>query len=213
VIVARGYQADKVDQASPSGPRLVGQLRFDAGNLTLDLIATVGRRFGAPIERLTGPDRLEAWVRGVGLRLVLVAMTVDDVVRVREFREQANEVVRAALAGSAPPAQALAAVNSACAIPVTLERAADGSDVVAPPVVPTADTIIGLVARDTVVLLLGPDLRRIAECEARDCRMLYIRPPGARRVWCSSAHCGNRNRVAANYARTKARSVAAEGNR
>ena len=212
MVVSRG-QADEVDQAFGSGSRLVGQLRFDAGNLTLDLVATVGRRFGTPIERLTGPDRLLAWVQGVGLRLVLTPTTVDDVARVREFREQANEMVRATLAGLVPPAQAVAAVNSACAFPVTLERAADGSGVVASPVVPTADIIIGLAARDTVVLLLGPDRRRIAECAARDCRMLYIRPPGARRVWCSSAHCGNRNRVAANYARTKGRSVAAEGNR
>jgi predicted RNA-binding Zn ribbon-like protein len=211
--VARGYQADEVGQAFASGSRLVGQLRFDAGNLTLDLIATVGRRFGTPIERLTGPDRLLAWVRGVGLRLVLTATTADDVARVREFREQANEMVRATLAGLAPPAEAVAAVNSACAFPVTLERAADGLGVVASPAVPTAEIIIGLVARDTVVLLLGPDRRGIAECAAGDCRMLYIRPPGARRVWCSSAHCGNRNRVAANYARTKGRSVAAEGNR
>ena len=211
--MARGYQADEVDQAFASGSRLVGQLRFDAGNLTLDLIATVGRRFGAPVERPTGPDRLDAWVRGVGLRLVFIAMTVDDLARVREFREQANEVVRATLDGLAPPAQAVAAVNSACAFPVTLERAVDGSDVVASPAVPTADIIIGLVARDTVGLLLGPDRRRVVECAARDCRMLYIRPLGARRVWCSSAHCGNRNRVAANYARTKGRSVAAKGNR
>jgi predicted RNA-binding Zn ribbon-like protein len=211
--VARDYQEDEVGQASPSGPRLAGQLRFDAGNLTLDLIATVGRRFGAPIERLTGPDRLEAWVRGVDLRLVLSATTVDDVARVREFREQANEVVRATHAGLTPLAQAVAAVNSACAFPVTLGRIAGGSDIVASPAVPMADIIIGLVARDTVVLLLGPDRRRIAECAARDCRMLYIRPAGARRVWCSSAHCGNRNRVAANYARTKGRTVAAGDNR
>jgi predicted RNA-binding Zn ribbon-like protein len=152
-------------------------------------------------------------VRGAGLRLVLTATTIDDVAHVREFREQANEVIRATLAGLAPPAQAVAAVNSACAFPVPLEWVADGSDLVASPAVPAADIIVGLVARDTVVLLLGPDRGRIAECAARDCRMLYIRPPGARRVWCSSAHCGNRNRVAANYARTKGRSVAAEANR
>ena len=138
-------------------------------------------------------------MRGVGLRLVLGVKRNDDVARVREFREQANEVVRATLAGLAPSAQAVAAVNSACAFPVTLEQAADGSEIVATLSLPTADIIIGLVARDTVVLLLGPDRRLgIAECAARDCRMLYIRPPGARRVWCSSAHCGNRNRVAAN---------------
>ncbi len=211
--MARGFQLHEVGKAGATGSRLVGQLRFDAGNLTLDLIATVGRRFGASVERLTGPDRLEEWVRGVGLRLVRVAPTVDDVARVREFREQANEVVRATMAGLVPSAQAAAAVNSGCALPVTLEQAADGSEIVASPALPTADIIIGLVARDTIVLLLGPARRRVAECAARDCRMLYIRPPLARRVWCSSAHCGNRNRVAANYARTKGRSPAAEANR
>lgn len=188
--------------ASSPATRLVGQLRFDAGNLTLDLIATLGRRFGTPVERLTGPDRLEAWVHGTGLRVDLSGHNQDDVDRLRRFREQANEVVRAAFAGVPPSDDALAALSSACAIPLTLTKGADG-DGVRLGAGSVSDAIIGLVGRDAVLLLSGPGRKLIAECAAADCRMLYARPNGSRRTWCSSAHCGNRHRVAANYARTK----------
>jgi predicted RNA-binding Zn ribbon-like protein len=198
-----GDNLEQTDRPHPNGARLVGELRFDAGNLTLDLVATVGRRFGVPVERLSGPERLEAWVRGVGLCLMPGTPSLADLAHVRVFRERANEVVRAAITGLAPSKQALVALNSACAIPVALAPTAFGTDMVASSGGTVAETIVGLVARDTVLLLSGPGRRRIAECAARDCRMLYLHTPGGRRVWCSSAHCGNRNRVAANYARAK----------
>jgi predicted RNA-binding Zn ribbon-like protein len=186
-----------------NGARIVGELRFDAGNLTLDLIATVGRRFGVPVERLTGPSRLADWVNGARLCLPGRAPDMTDVARVREFREHANEVVRSAIAGTTPKGGALEAVNAACGAPVRLRLGADGFGAAAPPTASLADTVIGLVARDMVVLLSGPDRLRVGECAAADCRMLYLRPAGSRRRWCSSAHCGNRNRVAAHYALTK----------
>ncbi len=44
------------------------ELRFDAGRVCLDLVATVGGRLGdEPVERLDGPGRLGQWLLGAGL--------------------------------------------------------------------------------------------------------------------------------------------------
>ncbi|WP_252126560.1 hypothetical protein [Streptomyces sp. MBT84] len=42
------------------------ELRFDAGSLSLNLIATVGRRPTTPIERMGDIERLTAWFAGWG---------------------------------------------------------------------------------------------------------------------------------------------------
>lgn len=59
-------------QHQPPRTRVTAQLRalrFDAGTLCLNLVATVGRRPGVPVERMGDAERLEAWCRGVGLTL------------------------------------------------------------------------------------------------------------------------------------------------
>lgn len=54
--------------AAGSGTRgPVPELRFDAGCLALNLVATLGGRHATPVERLDGPGRLRAWCEGVGL--------------------------------------------------------------------------------------------------------------------------------------------------
>lgn len=58
--------------AAPQAPRTrvtarARDLRFDAGTLSLNLVATVGRRPAGPVERMGDTERLAAWCRGVGL--------------------------------------------------------------------------------------------------------------------------------------------------
>lgn len=43
------------------------ELRFDAGSLSLNLIATVGRRPSMPVERMGDIERLRTWCERVGL--------------------------------------------------------------------------------------------------------------------------------------------------
>jgi predicted RNA-binding Zn ribbon-like protein len=186
---------------SGPGDRLVGELRFDGGSLALNLIATVGRRFGTPVERLTDPGRLDAWLGGVGLRVGPGSANENDLARVVEFREKLNDVVRSTFVGHTPPSAALTAINQAAAVPAELGPAPVGVELVLPPGAGLADALTSLAARDAILLLSGPARLQIAECAAPDCRMLFVRASERRRAWCSSAHCGNRSRVAAHHAR------------
>jgi predicted RNA-binding Zn ribbon-like protein len=79
----------------------VDELRFDAGSVSLNLVATVGRRFGAPVERLHSEARLVEWLAGVGL-----AGSRADLDGLRALREHLDALFRAALAGDPPPAAA-----------------------------------------------------------------------------------------------------------
>jgi predicted RNA-binding Zn ribbon-like protein len=67
---------------------------------------------------------------------------------------------------------------------------------------PRFEEILGLIARDAIELLTGPQRERLRECAAQDCRGIYVdTSPGRTRRWCSAARCGNRARVAAHRAR------------
>jgi predicted RNA-binding Zn ribbon-like protein len=194
-----GVREERV--GSRRGERLVGELRFDGGSLALNLIATVGRRFGTSVERLTDPGRLDAWIGGVGLRVAARSANEADLANVREFREQLNDVVRAAFVGHTPRQAALAAINQAAVTRLELGPTPGGVGLLLLPGAGLADTLTALVARDAILLLSGAARLQIAECAAPDCRMLFLRANERRRAWCSSAHCGNRSRVAAHNAR------------
>lgn len=180
----------------------VGALRFDAGSVSLNLVATVGRRFGQPVERLTSVERLRDWLSGAGLPLS-AELTDEDVDHARRFREHLHELFRSALAGRRPPAAALAQVNTALAdcVPrlrtsraeLTLAGRASGAG--------KLDPVIALIAADAIRIVAGLGRIDLRVCEADDCRMLYLGYGRRARRWCSSEHCGNRSRVAAHRAR------------
>jgi predicted RNA-binding Zn ribbon-like protein len=76
----------------------VPDLRFDAGSLALNLVATLGGRHATPVERLDGPGRLRAWCEGVGLPVPdMVPDVVPDVERGAKPHGAADAV---AVAGS-----------------------------------------------------------------------------------------------------------------
>jgi predicted RNA-binding Zn ribbon-like protein len=174
--------------------RQVQSLRFDAGSLSLNLVATVGRRFSRPVERLDSVERLRAWLAGVGLD-VRAAPTTEDLARFHRLREDLHDLFRHAVSGTSPRAAVVDRVNEAAAAFPRLSVAGDGLE-------PEAlDGVIALIAADAVRILAGRDREELRVCEADDCRMLYL-PHGRRaRRWCSSEACGNRSRVAAHRAR------------
>lgn len=103
---------------------------------------------------------------------------------------------------------ALARVNAlAAAAAPPAPRAAPGPDgrlvrVLDAP--PRCAALLAALARDAVELLTDPAARaRLRECEGDRCHRVYLDTSrGARRRWCSSATCGNRDRVARHRART-----------
>ncbi|WP_217197743.1 CGNR zinc finger domain-containing protein [Streptomyces buecherae] len=191
------------------------ELRFDAGRVCLDLVATVGGRLGdEPVERLDGPGRLGQWLLGAGLLPPGVRLDAVDagwLARFHALRDLLGRVVCAELDGRATDAD-LARVNAlASAAPpvVRAVRAADGTLVRTLAARPDCGALLAQVARDAVDLLTDQRARgQLRRCEGEACAVIYLDTSrGRRRRWCSSEVCGNRERVA----RHRRRAVAARG--
>ncbi|MGW0425200.1 CGNR zinc finger domain-containing protein [Streptomyces sp. NPDC003015] len=173
------------------------ELRFDAGRICLDLLATTH-----PEERLDSTEVLGAWIVGSGLvprGTDLTHMDPSWLVGFRELRGRIGHLVRGAPGHGYD--LALAHVNEAAraappaprAVPDTdgaLVRELDGP--------PDCAALLGAIARDAVGLLTDPVARAgIRECEGDNCPIVYLDTSrGRRRRWCSSEVCGNRERVA-----------------
>ncbi|MDV9173472.1 ABATE domain-containing protein [Streptomyces sp. W16] len=176
------------------------ELRFDAGRICLDLLATTH-----PEERLDAPEPLRAWIVRSGLVPAATELTHVDsawLVGFRELRGQIGQLVR-----SRPPAEArsydlaLAQVNDLARAAPPAPRAVRGEDgalvrrLAGPP---GCEALLAVIARDAVELLTDPVARAsLRECEGDNCPIVYLDTSrGRRRRWCSSEVCGNRERVA-----------------
>ncbi|GGR67883.1 hypothetical protein GCM10010269_03370 [Streptomyces humidus] len=183
------------------------ELRFDAGRICLDLLATAH-----PCERLGSVGPLCAWIHGCGLVPPDTPLTLADAAwptAFRELRRSVGQLVHGCLAqgGSPPypgagyPDGALDRVNDAArAAPPTPRavRGEDGSLVRALDRPPECAALLAAVARDTVELLTDPVARAgLRQCAGDNCPLVYVdMSRGRRRRWCSSEVCGNRERVA-----------------
>ncbi|MEU2622235.1 ABATE domain-containing protein [Streptomyces sp. NPDC007157] len=185
------------------------ELRFDAGRICLDLLATTH-----PGERLDALEPLRAWITGSGLVPPGTPLAHADtgwLVAFRELRGHVAQLVRERNAGrngvrsnTRPRSYdfALAGVNDlARAAAPPAPRAVPGADgflvrELAGP--PECAALLAAVARDAVELLTDPVARAaVRECEGDNCPIVYLDTSrGRRRRWCSSEICGNRERVA-----------------
>ncbi|MFK4102671.1 CGNR zinc finger domain-containing protein [Streptomyces sp. NPDC019531] len=173
------------------------ELRFDAGRICLDLLATTH-----PEERLDSTEVLCAWIVGSGLvpdGTDLTHAGPSWLVGFRELRGRIGKLVRGTpdhgydLALTHVNDTARAAPPAPCAVSAedgTLVRELDGP--------PDCAALLGAIARDAVELLTDPVARAaIRECEGDNCPIVYLDTSrGRRRRWCSSEVCGNRERVA-----------------
>ncbi|MEV0980577.1 CGNR zinc finger domain-containing protein [Streptomyces sp. NPDC049915] len=185
------------------------ELRFDAGRVCLDLLATTH-----PVERLGSVEVLCAWITGSGLVPSGTPLAHADPTWLRgfrELREDLGQLVRGWLApGPLPYDLALARVNDAARTPPPAPRAArlqDGTLVRELADVPECAALLAAVARDAVELLTDPVARAaLRQCEGDNCPIVYLDTSrGRRRRWCSSEVCGNRERVARHRRRVASR--------
>jgi predicted RNA-binding Zn ribbon-like protein len=182
------------------------ELRFDAGRICLDLLAT-----SHPEERFDSLDVLCAWIVRAGLVPAGTPLAHADaswLVGFRELRGQIGQLVHARLAAALRPSYdipsydiALARVNEAAQVAPPAPRAvrgADGALVRELDGPPRCAALLGAVARDAVELLTDPVARAgLRQCEGDNCPIVYVDSSrGRRRRWCSSEVCGNRERVA-----------------
>ncbi|WP_432042172.1 CGNR zinc finger domain-containing protein [Streptomyces cadmiisoli] len=184
------------------------ELRFDAGRICLDLLATTH-----PVERLDTVAVLRAWITGSGLVPPGTPLGHADgswLVAVRELRAHVDELVRGASAPAPRPYdRALAGVNELARTAPPAPRALRGEDGVlvrelAGP--PECAALLGAIARDVVELLTDPVARAgLRQCAGDNCPIVYLDTSrGRRRRWCSSEVCGNRERVARHRRRAAA---------
>ncbi|MFF7972862.1 ABATE domain-containing protein [Streptomyces sp. NPDC007905] len=176
------------------------ELRFDAGRICLDLLATTH-----PAERLDAVEPLRAWISGSGLVPPGTPLGHADAswpVGFRELRGLVGPLVRSRdTADPAPYDRALGRLNelarAATPVPCAV-RGEDGTLVRQFARVPECAGLLAVVARDALELLTDPVARAaVRECEGDNCPLVYLDTSrGRRRRWCSSEVCGNRERVA-----------------
>lgn len=177
------------------------ELRFDAGRICLDLLATTH-----PEERFDSVEVLSAWVAGAGLvppDTPLAHADASWLVAFRELRGLVGQLVRGGLKPEPWPSYdlALARVNGIALAAPPAPRAVRGEDGTLVRELdhpPECAALLGAIARDALELLTDPVARvGLRECEGDNCPIVYLDSSrGRRRRWCSSEVCGNRERVA-----------------
>ncbi|MFB6617170.1 CGNR zinc finger domain-containing protein [Streptomyces sp. NPDC085524] len=200
---------------TPADPLLA--FPFIGGRPCLDFVATLGKRYTAPVERLTDPGALSRWIGEAGLRAG-VRVTAGELEAARELREAVHRVLRAAMAGAgqapAPDAGDLVRINEAAARPDLAPQLAVGEDgggwavrnhTGGASARHDVRAAMATVARDAVLLIGGPLVARVKECGNPDCSLLFLDDSQARRRrWCSMERCGNLAKIAGYRARARA---------
>jgi predicted RNA-binding Zn ribbon-like protein len=181
------------------------ELRFDAGALSLNLIATVGRRPISPIERLDGIEQLRSWCHGAGVPLHPGEDTAELVAALHELRDSGYDVATAAIHGHRPRPASVDLINQRALIeppPPQLRITASGVPEAGPQL--SAPALQSLIARDLITLISDAAVRsRLHECDSDTCRMVYLDTEhGKPRKWCSMQRCGNSAKAARYRHRT-----------
>ncbi|GAA2410138.1 CGNR zinc finger domain-containing protein [Streptomyces glaucosporus] len=181
--------------------------RFDPGALCLELLPTGGPGGHARYEVLHEPVNLAVWASRSRLRVSsLPEVTEVELAAAKELRAALWRMAVDQAYGRAPRPQDVAVVNDTASgppLPVRLLRPDGGTGwrrEWGPGA--TGAHLLSTVARDAVDLFGGPYARRIRECAADDCQLVFVDTsrPGRRR-WCSMERCGNRHKVRALRAR------------
>jgi predicted RNA-binding Zn ribbon-like protein len=178
---------------------------LEGGRLSLDFIATDGSRNGELLS--TAPD-LSAWLVAAGLTGASPEISAAQFDRAHALRTALWRLIRAAM-GECSVQQTDLELTNAAAAQGSPRRSLSlrGHELVSQAVAPNVDQCLGVIARDAIDLLGGPERALLRRCAAEDCSGIYVdRSRGARRKWCSTAGCGNRTRVSAHRHRHKASS-------
>ncbi|EPH39555.1 ABATE domain-containing protein [Streptomyces aurantiacus] len=206
-------QAHTGSEARPGGPETAEEVspadlrfRLEGGRPSLTFTATLGKRTRAPVERLREPSDLARWFRAVEMTAAHMPVSQAELTEARLLREALYRLFTGVRTAAAPPPPDVDAVNRWAARPLPgtgLVLGAGGTLRQAPPALDTPD-LLGLLARDAADLLGGPLSRRIRECAADDCSLLFADESraGARR-WCSMDACGARAKMAEYRARRR----------
>ena len=176
----------------------------ETGRVSLDLIATLGDRFGEALERLKDPKALAAWLNDVAGRRFHDPLGDEDLAKSLRLRDSLCRVFDALYAGDVPAKTDIETVNRFAAqqpaVPLLLP---DGRTLASSGNL-KLDDVLGEIARDAIDLLTGDEFAKTKRCAAEDCSVLFVdrSRPGKRR-WCSMSRCGNREKKRGYNARAR----------
>lgn len=188
---------------TPADPALA--FPFIGGRPCLDFVATLGKRHATPLERLPDTAALARWFSEAGLAAgeEPPRVTALDLSDARRLREAVYALVLAAMAGREPDPADVERVNAVAAHPDLAPQLGPAPWTARSP----ARAALATVARDAVLLVRGPLLERVKECENPDCSLLFLDDSQARRRrWCSMDRCGNLAKIAGYRSRSRAAS-------
>ncbi|WP_433474549.1 CGNR zinc finger domain-containing protein [Spirillospora sp. CA-142024] len=163
----------------------------------------------AAADLLSTPGDLRSWLGLEAGRfeeareLADADLTGADLAAVRDVREHTARALDRVRHGRPPAADDLDALNQAQrAAPAIVELAWGGEAVTATRrrTGSPGARVAAWLAEAAAGLLADPAVRKVRQCEAAECVMLFL-PAHPRRRWCSAARCGNRVRVARHYQR------------
>ncbi|MHC3472645.1 CGNR zinc finger domain-containing protein [Streptomyces sp. 7R007] len=184
------------------------------GRVCLDFVNTLRDRWKEPRETLREPDDVARWLRGAGLltdRPRTGDVPVSALSSAVTLREAIDRAVLRVAGGALPAPADIAVINeaSAAAPRPTLHLVVRDGRLESSSTAQVAEgTIVGLglVAQDTIELLLSPEIRRVRVCGSEHCALRFVdRSPARNRRWCSMTRCGNRTKVRLHQARSRAR--------
>ncbi|MGX1129375.1 putative RNA-binding Zn ribbon-like protein [Streptomyces glaucescens] len=173
-------------------------------------LALVNTRFTlshGPVDLLDDTEAAHLWLVRHELLPDRVALNGRQFGRLLGLREALRALFTAYGTAAVPPAESLAAFNSALAAAPPAPRldwTADGPRRAhQPDAGDPAGAALSLLAEDAAELLTGAEAEQLAECAAQGCARWFLRSHAARR-WCTTK-CGNRVRAARAYAARKGR--------
>lgn len=164
--------------------------RLDNEVLAFRFTATLSlRNSPAPLERLSGPDRLRLWLAAAGLDPRHMPASVD-VLPATILREAIYRLGAAIAHDSVPAARDFDAVNAVAAAghptPV-LSRAGLRWQL------DSISDALAVIARDAITTLGTPGAGRVKTCDDPGCAGLFLDTSrGTNRRWCSMNTCGNK---------------------
>lgn len=163
-----------------------------SGRPSLDLVATIGERWRRAFERLRTPADLGRWAVEGGFVNVPPEVDGAHLEQARQVRQAVARLVFAWTAGEPLGRRDLEVLNEGAARP-DLVPALTSDGTLMTPATASIGAVLATVSRDAIHLLATGDPRRVRECAADDCSLVFhdASRPGTRR-WCSMAGCGNR---------------------
>ncbi|MEU5953468.1 ABATE domain-containing protein [Streptomyces sp. NPDC047525] len=186
--------------AEPAPPPAPGAEQYVALDFANSALALPGGQF---TDLLGTPADANRWLTERDLAPADAGLQEMCTAQLRTLREQIRSLLAARLAGYAPPASALSALNEA------LTRAPAASllhwdparglyRAASHPTTQIVEHALATLAADTADLLTSPEADRLTACGSPPCNRYLLRH--GRRHWCST-RCGDRARAARAYAR------------